>query len=93
MTREELADKFNSWIPGIGGPSSPLWCTEGTDKKSKWFICIDPIKASDLEVYHSWCEEILIGNILCYSSDSRTKQEWWGFTDKNDILVWILRWA
>jgi len=93
LTREEFADEFNSLKPGLGNPDSPLWFAEEQNIKPSWFVCIKPIRISERkQEYWSWCNMTLKGQLLCYSSNSEDQQEWWGFTDQKDVVLWMLRW-
>lgn len=95
LSRQEFADMVSAKGPGLGGDDSPLWEPErmmgGT--KSAWFVCIKPLDFSNYskkDKYWAWCSENLQGTVRCYiSGDS---EEWWGFSSKNDIFLWSLRW-
>lgn len=109
LTRREFRNLFNSYKQGLGNHNSPLWVPEqsgvSTRKeriKSKWFICVKPIappilgtncRDSIRETYSQWCQRNCKGRVLCYSSDTDNGEEWYGFTCKDDILLWVLKWA
>ena len=97
MNRNEFAAYFNS-KDKLGGPKSPLWCPEGENVKCNWFVKVRPVKFGRPGGYtrsnfYAWNGAMLNGRILCYSSDDTNEEEWWGFTDKEDILMFILKWA
>ena len=96
LTREEFAEHFNSLDPRLGGPNSPLWIPEEGDQlgNSEWFVCVAPLRLKEFKrEYWDWCDKALAGRVRCYSSDSENKQEWWGFTKKEDIVLWTLKWT
>ena len=92
LTRDEFADHFKSLDKRLAGPDSPLWIPdEGIP--SEWFVCIKPIGVHRFKwKYFDWCNNTLKGRVRCYSSDTEGQQEWWGFTDKQDIVLWTLKW-
>lgn len=93
LTREEFAEYFNSLKEGLGNADSPLWCAEDS-VPCEWFVCSRPLKVSSFKAeYWKWCTDNLIGYVRCYSSDSENQQEWWGFSDKQDIVLWTLKWT
>lgn len=67
---------------------------EYVGRKSQWFVCIEASAIVDggKSEYWDWCNEFLSGKLICYSSGSPGEDEWWGFTEKNDILLWSLKW-
>lgn len=79
--------------------SSVFWLPEeDLLSKCKWFAivpCVFEIrKNQDISKtdYWAWCNENLQGSIRCFWSNPDVNQECWGFTDKNDIEWWLLRW-
>ena len=96
INREEFARHFNTLKDGLGGPDSALWIPEEDSHPadlSNWFVCVEPIGVSRFKwAYWEWCNETLQGKVRCYSSNTDDQQEWWGFTDKDDIVVWMLKW-
>ena len=94
LSREEFCQHFNSLKEGLGNVGSPLWIPdEGEDKLSSWFVCVKPIGVHRFKFdYYDWCNKTLKGQVRCFSSSNDEKQEWWGFTNKEDIVVWTLKW-
>ena len=103
LSREQFAQMFEEVKPGLGLPSSPLWIPEeGLDDyphvRCEWFVCVrpkirhvyDPVEKS---VYWSWCQNNLNGHVRCFSSNTEGREEWWGFTDANDVALWLLKWG
>lgn len=102
-TRQQFADMWNEEKPGLGDEDSPLWVPEhnwtGMDEdgplRCVWFVCIKPLgmwdRSTSKEKFWHWCTENLIGRCRCFSSAGQ--EEWWGFTDKDDLVLFILRWA
>ena len=89
-------------------PTHPLWQAErfmadenwyeDEQPKCQWFVCVKPIDFShdsgtSKSEYWMWVTETLTGYTACFSSDDREDEEWWGFTDKKDLTMWMLRWA
>jgi hypothetical protein len=92
LDRTEFADYFNSLDSRLGGPDSPLWIPDDFTP-SQWFVCVKPIGVHRFKFsYFDWCNKTLAGRVRCYSSDPENQKEWWGFTDKNDIALWMLKW-
>lgn len=97
LTRDQFADHFNSLDTRLGDDNSPLWIPEesidSSQDKPQWFACVKPIGVSRFKwEYFNWCNKTLNGKVYCYSSDSDNQQEWWGFTSKDDIVLWMLKW-
>lgn len=98
LNRKQFKEFWNK--NKLGGKDSPLWIPEQGRRPSRWFVKIRPtanpfhniIDYPDHENYWLWCEKFCRGQILCYSSDGET-EEWWGFTHRADIVVWLLKWA
>lgn len=91
LTRQEFANHYNQLKPGLGDPDSPLWIPDPEGNTCRFFIRVPkPVGAND--DYHSWCERHLDGLVRCFSS-SEDAGEWWGFTNKDDIVMWTLKWG
>lgn len=100
LTREEFSDHWNNIQSGLGDSDSALWSLEQRDEiMCRYFILTDsPIfdrkNYNDGEDFWgnfwNWCRQYLQGSVYCYSSNQRG--EWWGFTDRDDIVLWSLRW-
>ena len=97
LTRQEFIDYFLNLDDRIDGndPLSPLWVPEENGEVTcHWFVCIKPIKAHRFKsVYYQWCRDTLNGETRCFSTDRERQQEWWGFTVKEDIVLWTLKWS
>lgn len=94
MNRKEFSDMFNQQRKGLGDLGSALWEAEHDIPKCQWFVKVKPLKVSEYKHdYWDWCNINLTGKTRCFSSDSDGREEWWGFTDKYDIVLWLLRWA
>ena len=94
INRKQFQQQFNSYRQGLGDRGSALWEPERYNyhKPSRWFINIHPIDSSNKEFW-DWANKNCRGQILCYSSDSDGKEEWWGFTHRRDVTLFLLRWA
>ena len=102
LNRKEFIAKFNEIMRNHGDvehDDHPLWIPEFFEPNIRtvcnWFIMVKPvdIRGSTKEKFWAWCNEILNGELLCYSSSSDEQEEWWGFTCKDDIMIWVLKWA
>ena len=94
LTRQQFADYMNSVDDGIGNVDGPLWIPEwDMIAGCQWFIKVNPIKipCSTLS-YWNWICDNLKGEVRCYTSSSDDQEEWWGFTYKEDVIWWSLRW-
>lgn len=98
-TRQEFATVFEEMKPGLGLPNSPLWGPEHSLKpdQCEYFICVAPVRPiwddNEHGTFWDWNTNKLKGYVRCFSSNHRDKEEWWGFTDNDDILIWVLRWV
>lgn len=92
FSRQEFIKHFEQINTGLGDADSPIWIPEQSDGiESKWFVRIKhPIEVTDSE-YYKWCNRTLDGVVKCYSSAET--EEWWGFSNKDDIVAWSLRWC
>jgi hypothetical protein len=84
---EKIDPKFAKW-------DSPLWCLEYRYGKSRWFVNVvvnELRNHENFKEYHQWVLRNCRGRILCYSSNA--EEEWWGFSHKPDVFLWILRWS
>lgn len=96
ITRKEFADMFNQRRKGLGDPCSALWEAECDIPKCQWFAKVKPLKVfrpGYKHEYWDWCDSYLTGKTRCFSSDIDDETEWWGFTDLDDIVLWMLKWS
>lgn len=97
VSREEFANMMAPFIRDTPKGRNPLWIPEMTDGKKKItcikFLRTKPIKRWETTKpdYWAWCHEVLNGEVRCFSSGD--EDEWWGFTDPDDIVIWTLKWA
>ena len=73
--------------------------------KSSLFVVVKPLRLtyddsgnSRKREFWEWCDKTLTSTLRCYYSDSEKQEEYWGFLGnelnlKNDVLVWLLKWA
>lgn len=100
INRTEFIDKFNDIMRSngtdCGDDNHPLWLAEKFDPtnriKCNWFVCVVPFTAN-AQYYWDWCNSTLAGQVACFSSDDHEQEEWWGFTNENDTLIWLLKWT
>lgn len=96
INREQFAEMWDEEKPGLGGPESPLWSPEESfgPVRCEWFVCVKPISAvrHSKELFWAWCNQNLQGQCRCFSSNHEGREEWWGFTDQNDAVIWLLKW-
>lgn len=97
LTRAQFIQYFNNLQAGLGDQTSPLWVGEKylVEKQCNWFINVRPINVNDIHNHNfrKWVKTYCKGQVLCYSSNTDDQEEWWGFTNKDDILLWMLRWT
>ena len=99
LDRQQFADHMESSMPGMGDRQSPLWIPEqqhGT--RFKWFLRIDMANfPHDDSQFWQFAHNCLGGKIGCFSTGMDTvtgeSWHWWGFTHKDDIPVFVLRWS
>jgi len=93
--REEFAGWFNNVEAGFGDPDSPLWEAErDLATTPQWFLLLSHsvgVNTYGKAEYWEWCHKNMRGKTRCYSSSDT--EEWWGFTNQDDIMLWVLRWA
>ena len=104
LTRNQFIDRFNTIMHKHGAgcecDEHVLWEAEKASKpraNCKWFVCVKPLGLTSANNsksdYWFWVTNTLIGNVVCFSSDSYNKEEWWGFTKKKDATLWLLKWG
>lgn len=102
IDRSEFKKVISGWSDSedFSLDSSPVWAQENSFKIcSEWFVCCPVIGGitnnnwRDIrDRYRQWCADNLTGNILCYYSSTNDDIEWWGFGNKDDIVLWSLKW-
>lgn len=100
VTRREFKNQILQLFPDhsrIIDADSALWIPEDGKIKCRWFVAVTPLKVSQTtnykQGYWDWCNDNIKGHVRCFMSDSDNSQEWWGFTNHNDIAFWLLRWT
>lgn len=99
LNRQEFAEHFNRTHSGLGDKNSPLWEPEERLSRNNAvaFICVTPIRVlnplRNKTLFWEWCRDHLQGKVFCYSCDTINGEEWWGFTDESDIVLWVLKWT
>lgn len=108
ITREEFIAWWDNMVPEnpADREDHPLWIPEHSwqytglegalppSTPSQWFV-----KHLDCGIitpdYWSWCDANLKGTVRCYMLDTHEDGDWawWGFTDRDDIVLWMLKWA
>ena len=95
LNRDEFIEHWEGLTKGMTGKGSPLWIPEEVDKiRCEWFVNVRPVRINDTVDFNDfrlWCENQCQGKIRCFSSNAT--EEWWGFTNKNDIVWWMLKWT
>lgn len=98
LSRKDFVTHFEKLLGQINN-NSAIWIPEMglAEFRSQWFVCVKPVLGCQWHFtksdYWNWCDKNLKGRIRCYSSDNVQQEEWWGFTDKRDIPLWILKWS
>lgn len=99
QTREEFKEWIDRNFDGVSvEPDSPLWIPEHDLQSTLcgWFVTVKPLKLNDTGLkagYYSWCRENLSGYTRCFYSDTDSQHECWGFTNYDDIVLWLLKYA
>jgi hypothetical protein len=92
LSRRQFRQHWEDIIPGLKEDSSALWAIEDHyKKKCQWFVCVCPIVK--LKDHWLWCDQYCAGHVICYSSSLDKNEEWWGFSHRADIVLWMLRWS
>ena len=96
VSRKEFKDRFSYIFNEKIQHNHPIWIPEKDVKpkiKCITFVRSKPIKKWETTkpAYWEWCNESLKGEVRCFSSGD--EDEWWGFTDPDDIVIWMLRWG
>lgn len=88
-----IAKMLKQSVKSVTDYEHPLWIAENCGPTHcEWFLCVSPIdlKFERKPEFWDWCDENMAGGIACFSSG---EVEWWGFENKNDISIWLLRWS
>lgn len=96
ISREEFIQWIDRNFNGVSVESnSPLWIPEHDLQSTLcgWFVTVKQLRVSAKLRYWDWCRENLQGHVRCFWSNNEDNQECWGFTHKNDITWWILKWT
>ena len=103
LTRQQFRQHWNGIYPGIAKDGGPMWAYEvDCKKKSRWFVCVRPLNTAFESIadggdrkqeYWLWCNWHCAGQIICYVSNSDEQEEWWGFSHRADIVLWMLKWS
>jgi hypothetical protein len=96
INRKQFRQLFNSYKPGLGEFDSPLWYSEqqGDCKPSRWFVNIRPLNHQNFKTeFWAWANKTCQGQLLCYSSNTENQEEWWGFTHRADVVLFLLKWS
>jgi hypothetical protein len=95
--RIEFADHVDKYLrehgPHCIREDHPLWYIEkSVNVKCNYFVKA-VVTTLDSEEYLEWVRVNLTGVMLCYVSDKYEKEEWWGFENEQDAIIWVLRWV
>ena len=100
QTRSEFKQWIETMFPekSMSSDKSAVWIPEHdlTQTKCGWFVTVKPVRAStgtSKPEYWTWCNKNLQGHVRCFWSNSDDGEEIWGFTDRNDIHWWMLKWS
>ena len=93
-SREQFIKWWEPYFPQIHDDDSGMWCYENfLSVKCLAFVQCKKVSYhdNDREIYWEWCNRTLKGAVICFSSS--TQDDWWGFVEPDDALVWILKWV
>lgn len=94
LNRRQFRELWNSYESGLGDWDSGLWIPEqSTDKKSRHFVAIKPLRSNDYYEFRVWANRYCAGQILCYSIDDINEVAWYGFSHRADIPLFLLKWS
>ena len=94
LTREQFAEHWDTVKSGLGSPESNLWAYERENgPECVWFVCVKPfqVPTNTKQQFWAWCKEYCSRGMCCYSASDT--EEWWGFVNKQEMTLWLLRWA
>lgn len=96
VTRKQFVEHWNAVKPGLGDADSGMWAYERQyGLHSLWFISVKPIRLAlygpKQKEFWAWCKQYCPTGVSCYSASD--EEEWWGFVDREEIMLWLLRWA
>jgi hypothetical protein len=97
LTRKEFKNYFNKKFD-IVGDNHPLWIPDHDLAEPCQYFVNFPIPTSqhvwrggEKSEFWLWCDTNLYGETRCFSSSDNS--EWWGFTTKDDIVMFVLKWS
>lgn len=94
VTRKQFVQHWNDIKPGLGDTDSNLWAYERDfGPVCQWFVSIKPIRVSTSykDEFWEWCKAYCPSGVGCYSASD--EEEWWGFVDRDEMVLWLLRWV
>lgn len=97
LNRDQFRDYWNNVDPRLGRDNSPLWEAEsGLTEQCQYFVYVDSVIWDSKDNYWNWVNTSCRGSVRCFCSsqnDFERGKEWWGFTHRDDIVFWTLRWV
>ena len=101
LNRKQFIEYWDTVCPYVGSSTgSPLWIPENFSTikiTCEYFIqtkiFLNYSDPTEKERYHAWCKETLFGQVRCFSSDTDNQIEWYGFTNREDAVIWTLKWS
>ena len=106
ISREQFKDYIKKlFVDDSGawdGPNSVVWIPENdgvmdrAGEQCEYFVCVPCLNLSRRGLksdYWLWCSENLKGYVRCFISNTDDDEEYWGFTVKEDITWWAIRWS
>lgn len=98
LNRKQFIKHFSKLLKQAPGAvedyNHPIWIAENRGSiRCEWFLCVEPVVLGfgRNPYFWDWCDENLSGGMTCFSSGDI--EEWWGFENKTDISLWLLRWS
>lgn len=93
LTRTEFIKYANKHWPRIGTDNtSPLWIPEvSLGEKCQYFLFIPMMQRWNKSDFWEWSDKLLIGKTRCFMRGN--DGEIWGFTNEDDINMFLLRWS
>ncbi len=95
-------DQWIEWLLTVfvdvrmAADDSIVWYPEEDIEPCQMFVYHKCLNLSEQEIkseYYDWCWKNLKGRVRCFWSNPEIDREWWGFTEPDDIVWWLLKWS
>jgi hypothetical protein len=92
LTRKQFKEFATKNWPNIGvSATSPLWIPEvDLGEECQYFLFIPVMQRWNKNDFWEWSDKLLIGKTRCFMRGD--SGEVWGFTNEDDISMFLLKW-